>query len=187
MSSETKKAIKFFLLPDYEKEEKYLTEMHRSGWRLKKVSGFTYTFEKCENENVVYRLDFAGENNKDMQAYISMFAEYGWDYLQDVNGYSYLRKNADVISDDDTEIFSDSESRLEMIKKIINTKLFPIWLLFIGIVIPQFSRAVSLGFDILPFHIAFTAIWSCIFVLYTYILIHCHMGFARLKKKYRRE
>jgi hypothetical protein len=75
--------------------------MHRSGWRLKKVSGFTYTFEKCENENVVYRLDFAGEDSKDRQAYVSMFAEYGWEYLQDVNGYSYFRKNTDGISDED--------------------------------------------------------------------------------------
>jgi hypothetical protein len=187
MSSETKKAIKFFLLPDYEKEEKYLTDMHRNGWRLKKISLYTYTFEKCECENVVYKLDFAGEDNKDMQAYISMFAEYGWEYLQDVNGYSYFRKNADGISDEDTEIFSDSESRLEMIKKIINTKLFPIWVLFIGIVIPQFSRVVTHGFDMLPLHIVLTAIFGCMFALYTYILIYCHMGFARIKKKYRRE
>jgi hypothetical protein len=148
---------------------------------------YLYTFEKCECENVVYRIDFAGKDRKDMQEYISMFAEYGWEYIQDVNGYSYFRKNADGISAEDTEIFSDSESRLEMIGKIINTKLFPIWVLFLGIVIPQFIIAITDGFDILPLHMVLTAICSFLFIWYTYILIRCHMGFSKLKKKYKRE
>jgi hypothetical protein len=81
----------------------------------------------------VYRLDFAGKKSKDKQAYISMFAEYGWEYLQDVNGYSYFRKNADGISDEDTEIFSDSESHLDMIKKLS---------------VPIFSYKVFVSFDV---------------------------------------
>ena len=29
---------------------------------------------------------------KRKEAYVRLFADYGWEYLQDVNGFSYFRK-----------------------------------------------------------------------------------------------
>ncbi|MDE7120796.1 MAG: DUF2812 domain-containing protein [Oscillospiraceae bacterium] len=185
MNPEIKKEIKLFLLSDYEKEEAYLTEMHKTGWKLKNVSyGSVYTFEKCKPENVVYRLDFAEDKEKDTQSYIAMFHDYGWEYMQDVNNYSYFRKRTDGLAEEDAEIFSDSESRLAMMKSIIDKKLMPVWVIFMIILIPNFVKAMLHGFDDIPFHTVLTVIYTLLFVWYSYILIHCRMGFQKLKKKY---
>lgn len=37
---ETKKTYRYFSIFEYEKEQDYLREMHRSGWKFLKVSGF---------------------------------------------------------------------------------------------------------------------------------------------------
>lgn len=187
MKGKMKTTFKLFLLLDYEREEEYLTNMHKNGWKLIGTSGFIYKFEKCEPENIVYRLDFADKKENDMHSYTAMFAEYGWEYIQDVNDFSYFRKNADGLSEADTELFSDNESRLEMMKRIVNMKLFPVWVIFLCIVVPNFIKTVTGNFDAYPLHTVLTVIFAVIFVFYTYVVIHCAILFRRLKKKYAKE
>lgn len=56
---ETKIQTKFFTIFDYEKEQDYLREMHKSGWKFMKVKGLgKYHFEKCFPQDVVYQLDY---------------------------------------------------------------------------------------------------------------------------------
>ena len=56
---ETKRIFKFFTMFEYEKEQEFLRSMHRSGWKLAKISGIClYHFEKCIPEDVVYQLDY---------------------------------------------------------------------------------------------------------------------------------
>lgn len=187
MSSEIKKVFKTFYLPDYEKEEEYLTEMHRNGWKFKKVNCGAYTFEKCEPENVVYKLDFTDNKKDDKATYITLFSDYGWEHIQDFNNFSYFRRNADSLEAEDTEIFSDNESRLEMMKKIINTRMIPLWIIFTVIIIPNLVKFVSWDFSdgiIVP--ALFTA-YIVLFLMYTYIFIRCGIGFRRLKKKYTQD
>ena len=59
MMGNTKKEFKWFTITQYKQEEEYLSSMHRRGWKFTKVifPGF-YFFEKCEPENVTYRLDY---------------------------------------------------------------------------------------------------------------------------------
>ena len=46
-----RKEFKWFSIFEYEKEEVYLREMHKKGWRFVRVKGFgTYVFEKCTPE-----------------------------------------------------------------------------------------------------------------------------------------
>lgn len=45
---ETKKQFKWFTIFEYENEQDYLRDMHKSGWRFVKVKGLgMYYFEKC--------------------------------------------------------------------------------------------------------------------------------------------
>ena len=46
--SRTKKEFKYFTIAQYEQEQDYLSEMHRNGWKLVKITypGF-YFFEEC--------------------------------------------------------------------------------------------------------------------------------------------
>ncbi len=90
---ETKTVFKYFTIVNHEKEEEYLRSMHKDGWKFKKVSGFCmYHFEKCEPEDVIYRLDYNRDGILHKSEYTKMFEDCGWEYLQDYVGYSYFRK-----------------------------------------------------------------------------------------------
>ena len=70
---ETKKQFKFFTIFEHEKEQDYLREMNKNGWKFVKVSGFgTYHFEKCTPEDVVYQLDYNKEGLEHKEEYIQM-------------------------------------------------------------------------------------------------------------------
>ena len=65
---------------------------------------------------VIYQLDFNG-GGRDEGAYLQMFADYGWEYVQKFNGWYYFRK-AKGTGELGEEIFSDSTSRLAMIRRV---------------------------------------------------------------------
>lgn len=183
----TKTQFKAFFLPDYEDEEKYLSDMHRNGWKLKKAYPYFYTFEKCTPENVVYKLDF-GNISGDKTAYINMFGEYGWEYIQKLNNFYYFRKTAkDGLPDEELEIFSDNESRLKMVDKIINTRFVPGIIFFIiGFVCICIALIESL---IYPTPIKEVVIILLAFIVYIFffsMLRYCYMGLKNLKSKFEK-
>ena len=106
---ETKKQFKWFTIFEYENEQDYLREMHKSGWKFVKVKGFgMYHFEKCIPQDVVYQLDYNKEGLAHKDEYLKMFDDCGWEYIQDYAGYSYFRK---AVAEDGVaeEIFCDEE------------------------------------------------------------------------------
>ena len=109
-TGEIKRVRKTFTVMSYEKEEQFLTEMAAKGWRFVDTNGWVYTFERCEPEQVVYRLDYSGLALNERSDYYAMFRDYGWEYLQDINGFSYFRKPAEGAAPEDLEIFSDGDS-----------------------------------------------------------------------------
>lgn len=182
-----KHVYKCFLLPDYEKEEQYLAEMHRSGWRLVSAKPFHYIFEQSQPEEIVYRLDYPEHNeNRSLSdgEYIQLFSDYGWEYLAKLNGFYYFRKPASTATDADNEIFCDTSSRLDMIRRIINTRLVPIWIIFLSCVIPNAIRSVNGDWGDSAWDHAFSFFWGFMFGVYTVILLRCFIGFQKLKKKY---
>ncbi|MBQ5989974.1 MAG: DUF2812 domain-containing protein [Oscillospiraceae bacterium] len=133
-----KTTFRFFTIYQYEQEEKYLTSMHEKGWSMTGVTfpGF-YSFEKTEPEHVVYRLDYNKEGLTHKDEYVQMFADCGWEYIQEFFGYSYFRKK---ITDEDRndEIFCDDESRLDMMKRVFRGRLIPLILIFCCMLFPMF-------------------------------------------------
>lgn len=90
---ETKKQFKWFTIFEYEKEQAYLRQMHKDGWKFVQVKGLgMYHFEKCEPKDVVYQLDYNKEGLEHKDQYVQMFADCGWEYILDYAGYSYFRK-----------------------------------------------------------------------------------------------
>ena len=129
-----KTEMKFFPIPQWKKEEMYLREQHRKGWRFVKVNGLClYHFEKCEAEDVfncagrspaggrrgLDRGKTGGNNQAAAPAvynpdaitqkseYVQMFQDCGWEFLQNFMGYSYFRKAAREMDGRDEEIFCD--------------------------------------------------------------------------------
>lgn len=179
-----KKLFRLFTIADYEKEEIFLREQHKQGWRIVKYTlPGIYTFESCTPEDVVYQLDFTDIDVAQNPAYLQMFADYGWKYLFDVNGFSYFCKPAASQKPEDLTIFSDSQSKLDMIKKIALRRVFPLCVIFLCCILPQLP--VQTQFDRLPNRILF---WFFIvmFILYMALFIHFGITFFKWKKKYQK-
>lgn len=176
---ETKKQFKRFTIFEYEKEQDYLREMHRSGWKFVKVSGVgMYYFEKCTPEDVVYQLDYNKDGLENKDEYLKMFDDCGWEYIQDYVGYSYFRK---AVSEDGVaeEIFCDDASRLDMMKRVLKGRLIPILINFFLILI---SQMIKLSLGNLPFKYAFLTLFWILFVVYVGVFISFAISYRKFYK-----
>jgi hypothetical protein len=179
MSKRTLK-VHFFTIADYEEEERWLRSQHQKGWKLVKMTPpCFFTFEQCAPEDVIYRLDFKNANASD--DYMQMFADFGWEYAGKCVGWLYFRKAASQVDGEtEGELFSDNESKVDMIQQVIRTRMLPILVVFLCCVLPQTERSLSRegSTSMLIFMLLLLA-------LYLYILLHCGLKLLRLKRKYQ--
>ena len=172
----TKKQYKWFSIFDYDKEQDYLREMNKSGWKFIKVCGFgVYHFEECKPEDVVYQLDYNKEGLDHKEEYLKMYEDCGWEYIQDYAGYSYFRKavSSDGVAE---EIFCDDESRLEMMRRVLKGRMLPLLVIFFASLLPQFI--INL-FSTHNYVIA--AIMGSILALYIVVFTTCFVKYTQLK------
>ncbi len=175
--------VRFLTIADYEEEEQWLREQHRRGLRLTKmVIPCFYHFEVCEPEDVVYRLDFQNaEMNWD---YLQMFRDYGWEYCNNCLGWRCFRKPASQIqSETEGEIFSDNASKVEMVQRIVRTRLLPILIIFLCCVLPNWCRMISMSVS--AGETVFVGIFTALLFLYMYLILHCGLKLKRLREKYQ--
>lgn len=180
--SNRKTVIRFFTIADYEEEEVWLNKQHKNGWKLvKMMPPCFFTFEKCQPEDVVYRLDY--KNNAETDSYFQMFKDYGWEYIGRCVGWLYFRKSLQSADSElDGEIFSDNESRLNLIDHVIKTRLLPCLIIFLCCVLPELFRSTETS-D--PFAVVFTVFFAVMTLLYLYLLIYCSVKLRKLRKTYR--
>ncbi len=120
---ETKRIFRFFSLAEYGEEQKFLEEMHQKGWKLKSYTVFRgYVFEKCIPENWIYQLDYRDEV-EDLNAYIQLFQDCGWEYVMMFNSFYYFRRKENG-EENNSEIFSDRETRREYCESIYKRSVF---------------------------------------------------------------
>ncbi|MGN0350830.1 MAG: DUF2812 domain-containing protein [Roseburia sp.] len=176
-----KKEYRYFSVPEWEKEQEYLREQHRNGWKFVKVTGLgVYHFEKCEPEDVVYQLDYNQEGIEHKKEYVQMFEDCGWEYLMDFFGYSYFRKPVAKMREDET-IFCDEDSRIDMIKRVFAGRVVPLVVIFLCCIIPQLF--IQHHMETLVGKILF-GMFSVIFVLYLIIFINFGIRFWKLLHKH---
>lgn len=180
----TKSLFKLFTLFEYEEEEAFLEEQHKNGWKVTgfKLPGF-YKFEKCQAEDMIYRIDFTNENGANNSEYRQMFADNGWEFLWSVNGFSIFRKERASASEGNNEIFTDNESKLQMLQKIQQRKLLPLITIFLCAVVPNFIRAIDGEFGSSTINMIFTIFFSVMFVFYTYVFVKSLAKIKKLKEK----
>ena len=132
-----KVGIRYYTVPEYEEEAKYLSKMHKKGWKfVKYVLPCFYVFEKCEPADVIYQLDYNQDGLRDREAYFQMYRDCGWEHLCDVVGYSYFRKPVGEKHKGDS-IFSDDASRLDMINRVYKGRMVPCLVIFFALICPQ--------------------------------------------------
>ena len=179
-----KTLFRFYTLFEYEEEEAFLENQHKNGWKAVsyKLPGF-YKFEKCEPEEVTYRIDFTNENGANNTEYRQMFADNGWDFLWSVNGFSIFRKPGASDSKSNNEIFTDNASKLQMLQKIQKRRLLPVIIIFLCAVLPNFVKGLYGVFGTSLADNIITAIFGLMFILYAYIFIKSFVKIKKLKEK----
>lgn len=173
-----KTVIKFFTIADYIEEEIWLREQSKKGWKLvgNKAPCF-YTFEKADPEDIIYRLDY--RNGKENSEYHQMFCDFGWEECGRCVGWIYYRKPASAVENDtEGEIFSDSETRYDMIMHLYKTRMLPISIIFLCCLIPQWTSAMEYHGEIF-----LKVFLSILFVLYVFLISHCGLKLGKIKKK----
>ena len=179
-----KTVIRFFTIADYEEEEAWLHEQHKNGWKLSKmIPPCFYIFEQCTPENVEYRLDY--KINTENSHYFQMFRDYGWEYIGRCVGWLYFRKPlSETNSEQDGEIFSDNESRVELINHVMKTRLLPLMIIFFCCVFPNFIKSMETSDSLAS---VFTVLFAVLTLLYLYLFVYCGLKLRKLREKYRND
>lgn len=113
----TKTVIRMLWPWNDEKEERWLAEQERSGWHLKAVRGFGYTFEKASPSDVAYRMDFGPQVRKDMDEYLGLFQDSGWEHVGNRGQWHYFRHG--VVDGQVPEIYTDPASRVTKYQRVM--------------------------------------------------------------------
>lgn len=176
-----KHCVRFFTIADWIEEERWLREEHGAGWKLIKMTPpCFYTFEKCEPEDVIYRLDFY--NNEEDETYYQMMEDYGWHYCGRCFGWLYFRKPKALVNHTlDEELFSDYDSRMALLERIYKTRYLPMTIVLLCCVIP--GLLVSLR------HLDDGGLWLTVFymvlaLLDVYLLVYTGVRLGRMKKRW---
>ena len=183
--AETVTKIRVFTIADFKEEEVWLREMAKSGLHLLRMTPpLVYVFEKGEPKDVIYRLDFT--NNDEGGDYARMLGEFGWENCGKCMGWIYWRRDAGELANEaEGELFSDDASRLDMVKKVVQTRMLPLLLIFFCCVLPNLFRALDGGmYGASGFFLGFFGIMTA---LYLWLFIHCGGKLRRMRKELEKE
>ena len=164
----------FFLWQD-EAEEIWLQEMSQQGWHFKSIDLFgKYSFTKGEPKSYVYRLDYQVQQETEKASYLQLFADAGWEHLQDWSGWQYFRK--EVEPGQTAEIFTNTESKIAKYNRILALwiLLTPTYVIYLTTIVPDhhttFLTVISIFFTL-------------ILLLYVYVTIRVLIRIGQLKRK----
>ena len=109
--AERKTVYKLWFVWDYDKEEKWLNDMSREGWALVDVGFNRFTFEKCEPEEYIVRLEMRDADND----YISFMESTGAEYIGRCLRWHYFRRKSELGGFD---LLSDIDSKIQHLNRI---------------------------------------------------------------------
>lgn len=128
---------KLFWLWDFDKEEKWLSEMAAKGFALVGVGFCTYHFEKSTPGEYEIRLQLLENlpSHSESRKYIEFVEETGAEHIGSFKKWVYFRKKK---ATGHFELYSDYPSRIKQLNRIL-ALLIPLSLLVLGIGIINIS------------------------------------------------
>lgn len=126
---------------------------------------------------MVYRLDFKPQLGESESAYYQMYEDYGWERVFICNNFVCFRKA--VVEGENMEIYSDNQTKLEMIGRIFKRR----FVVFIPLMLIVFKNAIHPRYIDDPL----LWFWRMLALAYLLILIYCGIGFYTLRKRYKKE
>jgi hypothetical protein len=132
MTSETttRRVFRVFSAWHDDRKEAWLSEMARQGWHLQRARFISYTFERGEARDIVYKLDYRPLKKRDRDEYEGLFRAAGWEHVCECSSWHYFRTPA--IAGASPDIFSDTESRVAKYKRLLTLFIVLIPVLNIG-------------------------------------------------------
>ncbi len=174
----TKLAV--FTIADFKEEERWLREKAREGLRfVRMIVPCFYVFERVEPEDVIYRLDF--RDAQEGADYEGMLADFGWESCGHCMGWGYWRRRVSQDDEGGEELFSDDESRLSMVKRVLQTRLLPLMTIFLCCVLPGLLRAIN-G-ELYGASRFFLGFFGLMAALYIYLFVHCGGKLLRMRRE----
>lgn len=166
MSGKTMRTFKLFWAWEDEKEELWLRKMSQTGWHLKSVEfPNTYTFERGESLDYVYRLDF-NTDRKDYQSYLQLFQDAGWTHIGEYGGWQYFRTGAQ--GGEDPEIYTDNASKVVKYQRVLLVLVIPLPLLMF--MLSRLNDATSPLFEFITF------------LVFVFILLYIYAMFMLIRR-----
>lgn len=181
---EIKRVARMFLPQDYDKEEKFLSQMSLQGWHFIHFHPpVSYEFEKTQPKPYVYKLDFRNKKEDDIRSCIEMYEECGWEHVQEFRVFwgvwEYFRKES--VYGEEKELFSDNESKIEMLTRIRRFYLF-LGLFLLGINAVNFVNIMNLISRGFMSGLIALFIYGALISLYVKIYVSVSVKIDRLKR-----
>ena len=109
---------KVFFVWDWEAEEIWLNRMARKGWHLVKAGFFRYEFEQGEPGAWQYRLQALNSHasTEESQTYLAFVESTGAEVVDTFLYWAYFRQRTEL---GHFEIFSDADSKIKHLKRIM--------------------------------------------------------------------
>ena len=141
---ETKRYFRYYTIADYEREQKWLNAMSRSGWNFVRTNGFIYTFEKGTPGEYIYKIDLPNDSMTDVEvdAYYKLMEEWGIEVVSSFKFWRYLRKKS---ADGPFDTANNTMGQLLMVNKAYGmaTKMLCIMIAIFAIIIMALNIAIS--------------------------------------------
>jgi hypothetical protein len=185
MNAATLKRINWFWPWQDEKEEAWLEKMSQAGWHLKSVQlPCVYFFDKGEPCRYTYRLDYMPTKKTELQEYLQIFQDAGWEYIGEMSNWRYWRKGGKT--GETPEIFTDMESKLRKYRRLLAYMGFFLFLLvFLGM--NMFINRTWVDSDhsslIFAIYLFGRVLYAVIIPLYVVVVFQLLRRINQLKKK----
>ena len=141
---ETKRYFRYFTIADYEREQKWLNAMSRSGWNFVRTNGFVYTFEKGTPGEYIYKIDLPNESMTDVEvdAYYKFMEECGIEVVSSFKFWRYLRKKS---TDGPFDSVNNTIAQLTMVNKAYGmaTKMLCFFIVIFALIILALNIALA--------------------------------------------
>jgi hypothetical protein len=164
--------FKWFWAWQDQKEEAWLRRMAQQGYHLARlVFPAVYEFSQGEPADMIYRLDFPDVKKEDIEVYLQLFQDTGWEHVDETVGWYYFRKIADPGSAN--EILTDPESKLLKFNRLLAFS-FIISCSLVATAVPILTRSSG--------YLVFKLFGLALLLLWVYILLRLIGRIRQLKR-----
>lgn len=167
---------KLFIHTNADKEEKWLNDMARNGYMLKKATLGKYTFVKTDKKFKI-RLAYLPKEKLD---FIRLIEDGGAQYITTGNNWGYFIKEVNSFHDN-FEIYSDIDSQIEQKKRILKF-LTIIYLILFSIVMITSYPILNNTFNTL-IKVSYVTINLIITVIYLLMILKLFNQIKKLKQE----